>query len=79
MSAGTIAIEETAKKFADMTATEVKLGFGDKLCDFREALAQVKIFAEAESSTLSEKDAADQTSAKAMHNKTEKKKAKDKE
>ena len=46
--AGAAALETVAKKFADMTATEVRLGFGDCHCDYRAPLAQVKIYKEAE-------------------------------
>ena len=71
MSAGTVAIDKTAKKFADMTATEVSLGFGDTLCDFRAPLAQVKIFAEVEPLETVSKTAAElKDEAKALHNKT---------
>ena len=52
MSAGQLALEETAKRFADMTAAEAELGFSDKFCDYREPLIQVAIFKKAEEDAL---------------------------
>ena len=77
MSAGKIALEETAKKFADMTATEVTIGFGDLFCDHRSPLSQVEVFKTGEK-PLNEKAAALLEEAKALHNKTKGKKALDK-
>ena len=78
VSAGKIALEETAKKFADITATELPLGFGDSLCDYKSPLSQVKIFAEA-SSDKTEEALAKKSEAESMHFKTNGKKAKEKD
>ena len=77
MSAGKIALEETAKKFADMTATEVVIGFGDLFCDHRSPLAQVDVFKAGET-PLDESAQALLDAAKAKHNKTKAKKELDK-
>ena len=48
VSAGAAALDSLEKKFADMTATECALGFGDSHCDWRAPLAKVAVFAAAE-------------------------------
>lgn len=45
---GKAALDSLEKKFADMTATECALGFGDSHCDWRAPLAKVAVFAAAE-------------------------------
>lgn len=45
-TAGTLELEAVAKEFADITATHVRIGLGDKHSDYRDALAQVKIYKE---------------------------------
>ncbi len=77
MSAGKIALKETAKKFADMTATDVIIGFGDLFCDHRSPLSQVEVFKTGEK-PLSEKAATLLKEAEALHNKTKGKKELDK-
>lgn len=78
MSAGKIALEETAKKFADMTASEVKIGFGDLFCDHRSPLGQVQVFKDGEKE-LDETAKTLLEGAKAKHKKTANKKALDKQ
>ena len=51
-TAGELRLEELAKEFADMTATEAELGFSDKFSDYREPLAQVTIYKKAEIDAL---------------------------
>lgn len=46
-TAGQLALEECEKAYADMTATEVELGFGDCHVDWRDPLAQVAIYKKA--------------------------------
>lgn len=46
-TAGALALEECEVAYADMTATEVELGFGDCHADWRAPLAKVKIYNEA--------------------------------
>lgn len=48
VSAGAKALEDCEKAYADLTATEVELGFGDCHCDWRAPLAKVAIFNDAE-------------------------------
>jgi hypothetical protein len=48
VSAGAEALEACEKAYADMTATEVRLGFGDCHADWRAPLAKVAIFKAAE-------------------------------
>lgn len=45
---GQLYLENLAKEFADMTASEADLGFGGKYADYREPLAQVEIYRKAE-------------------------------
>ena len=45
---GQLYLEELAKEFADMTASEADLGFGGKYADYRAPLAQVEIYKKAE-------------------------------
>ena len=75
VSAGAAALEALEKKFADMTATECILGFGDTHCDWRAPLAKVAVFAAAEEAAADESDeaadaAAKADEAKAMHEPT---------
>lgn len=56
VSAGAEALEALKVKFADMTATEVELGFGDCHCDWRAPLAKVKVFKEAEDAAAEGKE-----------------------
>ena len=46
-TAGALALEECAKLYADITAQEVELGFGDCHCDWRAPLAKVEIYKKA--------------------------------
>ena len=48
VSAGAKALEDCEKAYANLTATEVELGFGDCHCDWRAPLAKVDIFNKAE-------------------------------
>jgi len=48
ISAGAKALEDCEKAYANLTATEVELGFGDCHCDWRAPLAKVDIFNAAE-------------------------------
>lgn len=77
VSAGKIALEETAKKFADMTATEGLFGFGDLFCDHRSPLAKVEVFKTGEI-PLDEDVQTLLDKAKTLHNKTKRKKELDK-
>ena len=47
VTAGRKALDECEVAYADLTATETELGFGDCHCDWRAPLAQVEIYKKA--------------------------------